>query len=357
MHEINLKNKSTRARALKCLNWVELYVNKTKAISKTELFDQFGNTSRQPGKALKELFLEVHDPYYNMNTGICIKYRKNKKGIAWVKQQLGITDFTPTLSAEQEHQLETGEIEYKDKSQRLWCDFQYIKKTQRNPLLKSKGYHWDYDIEAAAPTLLYQFSQQRYQQQWLSDNQTKKLRRPPRLTLTYIEQYINDRSGIRSQTAKTCEVSEADVKTTINALFQGGCLTTYRDSKLFQELGCDHRKVKALSEDLFLRGLRTDIKKMWIPLRDEIPVRYSTDKNGKSKRVAMRGKDKSGIYLGIEREIAEIIRGYLRRTHNRHLWIHDGWCCSNRIYSNELITEVRRKTGYLIKLSEGAIGN
>jgi len=354
---INLKNKSTRARALKCLNWVELYINGTRAISRTELYDQFGNTSRQPGKALKELLLEVVDPYYNMNTGICIKYQKNNTGIAWVKQQLGITKFIPTLTAEQEHQLETGEIEYKEKSQRLWCDFQKIKKTIRNPLLKSKGYHWDYDIEAAAPTLLYQYSQRHYQQQWLRDNQTKKLRRPPKLTLTYIEQYINDRSNLRTKIANDCLVTESDVKTTINALFQGGCLTTYRDSKLFQELGCDHRKVKALSEDLFLLGLRRDIKKMWIPLRDEIPVRYRTDKDGKSRRVAMSGRDKSGIYRDIERELAELIRGYLKRTHNRHLWIHDGWCCTNRIYSDELITEVHRKTGYLIKLSERVIGN
>lgn len=355
--QIKLKNKSTRARALKCLNWVELYVNKTRAISKTELFDQFGNTSRQPGKALKELLLEVADPYYNMNTGSCIKYRRNKKGIEWVKSQLGITEFTPTLTPEQDRQLDTGEIEYKDKSQRLWCDFQYIKKTIRNPLLKSKGYNWDYDIEVAAPTLLYQLSQRCYQQQWLLDNQTRKLRRPPILTLTYIEQYINDRSGLRTEIANDCLVAESDVKITITALFQGGCLTTYRDSKLFQDLGCDHRKVRALSENQFLRGLRRDIKKMWIPLRDQMPVRYQTDKNGISKRVAVRGKDKSGVYLGIEREVADVIRGYLKKTHNRHLWIHDGWCCSKRIYSDELVSEVRRKTGYLIRLSEKVIEN
>jgi hypothetical protein len=356
---IDLTKKPTQKRALKILNWVELYLgaNTVRAISRTEIYREFGNTSRQPGKVLKTLFLEVADTYYNMNTGSCIKYRRNKQGIEWIKNQLGITKFIPMLSPEQEHQLDTGEIEYTDKSQRLWSHFQFIEKTTRNPLLKSKGYNWDYDIEVAAPTLLYQLSQRQYQQQWLLDNQTRKLRRPPNLTLTYIEQYINDRSGLRTQIANDCLVSESDVKTTITALFQGGCLTTYRDSKLFQDLGSDHRKVRALSEDQFLRGLRRDIKKMWIPLRGQMPVRYQTDKNGISKRVAMRGRDKSGVYLGIERQVADVIRGYLKKTHNRHLWIHDGWCCSKRIYSDELVSEVRRKTGYLIRLSEKVIGN
>jgi hypothetical protein len=107
---IDLTKKPTQKRALKILNWVELYLgaNTVRAISRTEIYREFGNTSRQPGKVLKTLFLEVADTYYNMNTGSCIKYRRNKQGIEWIKNQLGITKFIPMLSPEQEHQLDTG---------------------------------------------------------------------------------------------------------------------------------------------------------------------------------------------------------------------------------------------------------
>jgi hypothetical protein len=354
---IDLSKKPAQKRALKILNWLELYVNAVRPISKTELYGIFGNTSRQPGKALKELFLEVADPYYNMNTSTCIKYRRNKKGINWVKQQLGITNFVPELTAEQEHQLDTGEFEYKDNGKRIWCNFQFIQKTIRNPLLKSKGYNWDYDIEAAAPTLLYQYSQRLYQKQWLALSQSKKLRRPHFFIANNIELLITDKSSVRQQIAQDCGCTIDDVKKTINALFQGGVLTTYRDSKLFQELECDYRKISALKANRFLCEMRKEISKMWKIIKEELPVRYITDKNGVTKRRSLRGGDKSQVYLGIEREIAEVIRDYLKQTNNKHLWIHDGWCCSKRIYSDELITEVRRKTGYLIKLTERVIEN
>lgn len=354
---IDLAKKPAEKRARKILNWVELYVNGVRPISKTELYDIFGNTSRQPGKALKELFLEVADPYYNMNTGTCIKYRRNKEGIDWVKQQLGISDVVPELTADQEQQLDSGEFQYKDTGQRLFNRFQYIEKSIRNPLLKGKGYNWDYDIEAAAPTLLYQYSQQLYQRQWLLLSQTKRLRRAHLFVAPLIERLINNRTEIRQEIAQDCAGSSEDVKKTINALFQGGVLTTYRDSKLFQELGCDYRKISALQSNKFLCEIRKEIKQMWRIIGEEMPVRYRTDKNGLTKRKPLSGGDKSGVYLAIEREVAEVVRGYLKDTNNKHLWIHDGWSCAKRIYSDELVSEVRRKTGYLIKLSEKVIEN
>ena len=356
---IDLSKKPAQKRARKILNWVELWLgaNNVREISRTELYGIFGNTSRQPGKALKDLFLEVADPYYNMNTGTCIKYRRNKQGIAWVKHQLGITTFVPELTPEQDQQLLTGEFEYKDNGHRLWNQFQFMEKVTRNPLLKSRGYNWDYDIEAAAPTLLYQYSQQLYQRQWLRLSQTKRIRRAHTFTAPYIELLIADRTKVRQEIATACGCTIDDVKKTINALFQGGVLTTYRHSKLFQDLGCDYRKISALKSNTFLCEIRKEISKMWSIIKEELPVRYVTDRKGVTKRRALRGGDKSGVYLNIEREIAEVVRGYLKETNNRHLWIHDGWCCSKRIDSDELCTEVSRKTGYLIKLTEKVIEN
>ena len=354
---INLENKTTRTRALALLNWVELYLHPTagQPISRTELYNRFGNTSRSPGSELKKLFLTVSDPYYNMNTGRCIKYCKNTTGIQWVKQQLGIEVFVPELPIKDQQQLESGDFEYDHKSDRLWHRLQFVSKTYRNPILKARGYHWDYDIEAAAPTLLYQLSQRLYQKQWLHLDSKKKARRAHTLTLPHIETYITDRSMVRNQIAESCEISEAQVKFVINAIFQGGVIGSYRENKIFQELNQNYDHIKRLQHNSFLIEIKKEIKQMWDIIREDLPVRYRTDVRGISKRVPLSGKEKSGIYRELELEVGEVIRRYLKRTHNRHLWIHDGWCSKKKVYSDELITEVRTKTGYLIKLTERVI--
>ena len=354
---ILLTSKPQRERALKLINWIDLYLppGKTRPLSRTELYDRFGNTSRSPGKELKELLLTVADPYYNMNTGKCITYRQNRDGVRWVKQQLGIENLIPKLPPEKLQQLESGNIEYELKSDRLWCDFQFIPKTIRDPIMKSSGFNWDYDIEAAAPTLLYQHSQRIYRELWLAEESDSKQDKSHQWRAPLIESYIKDRSLIRQQLSKECEIPENEIKTVINALFQGGVLSCYKDNKIFNDLGGDSRKIKALQTNKFICEIKQEIKQMWIIIKQTMPVRYRINKKGNSVRLPVSGKEKSAVYRSIEMEVGDVVRRYLKKTKNDPLWIHDGWLCKKRIYSNELVMEVKRKTGYLIKLDERVI--
>jgi predicted transcriptional regulator len=354
-----LKSKPQKERAKALLNWLELYFpgNTVRPVSRKELHSRFGNTSRSPGKQLKELFLTTVDPHYNMMTGKCITYRRNTDGVRWVKEQLGLVNFKLQLPEEQQEQLASGDFEYEEKSDRLWNDFQFIPRVTRDPLLKEKGYHWDYDIEAAAPTLLYQYSQKIYQNKWLDLPSEIKSQKPHQWQALAIEHYIHNRSEARETIAKDCEISVNEVKTVINALFQGGVLSCYQENKTFKELEYDARKIRALQSNQYIISLRKDIKAMWDIIKETLPVRYRENKNGVSVRVALSGRDKSAVYRSLEMEVGVVIRKYLKRTKNTNVWFHDGWCSKKRVYSTELVSEVLRKTGYLIKLDEGVIEN
>lgn len=356
---MNLSKKSVQKRALKVINWIELQFNKgqVRPVSKIELFDIFGNTSREPAKSLKAMLLEVADPYYNMQTGQCIKYRVKTLELETLKQQLGLTDFTPTMPKHTEQQIASGDFEYTEKSNRLFNPLQYIPRKYRDPAMAAAGYRWDYDIEAAAPTLLYQYAQRLYQQQWLALDLKQQRRRNHTFKCAHIESYINDRSSIRKEISARTNISEGIIKYVINAVFQGGVIGCQRENKIFMELNYDYKAIISLRNDPFMIELRKEIKSLWAIISEEIPKRYLIDKNGLRRRCKLSGRDKSGVYRDLEKQVGEVIQGYLKRDNNKHLWIHDGWLSKRKVYSEELIGEVKRKTGYLIKLSESIIEN
>lgn len=355
---IDYSKKPTQKRALKVLNWIELRMksNFVVPLSRTELYDVFGNTSRTPGKELKQLVLEVADPWYNMNGGICIKYRKRPDGIQEIKQGLGLdSKWQPQLNTRLQQEIESGAFEYTEKSNRLFHPAQFIPKQFRNQELYKKGYRWSYDIEACAPTLLYQYAQRLYQQQWLELSSLKKARRPHILTLPLIEEYILNRSVVRQRVARACEISEENTKLVINALFQGSRLSAWPHSKLFLDLNQDYDAVKKLQHNQDIINLLRELRDLWSIIKETLPVRYLTSVCGKQVRQRVSGKEKSQVYLKLERQICEILRGELVTMTNRHLWMHDGWYCTRVVDSDRLCEIVKQKTSYLIKLEQRAI--
>lgn len=322
--------------AKKSLTFVELYTKETAIawISVHELYKNFGNTSRPLGRWLKDKLLITRDSYYNSLTGQCKKYSKNAEGVKQVMAMIDQPDFKPEIKSELLQQLDTGHIVYEEKSDRLFNPLQYIPKRIRNDILANKGYRYHYDIKAAAPRLLYQRAQQIN----------------PNLKLVHLEEFINNRSDIRLKIAKDCEITELQAKTVINALLQGGVISSWRDNKIFQDLNYNYDAIIKLKNNATVMCLKEDIKSLWVALREELPVRYITDKTGKTRRCRVRGSDKSELYRSLEKQIGVVIRGLLKRHKIKALWIHDGWVCDEVIDPSVIVTEVRRKTHYLIEL-------
>lgn len=335
-YQPNWNKKSTLKRVEKVLNFVELYTktSQRKWISSQELYKHFGNTSRQPGKYLKEKLLIVADPYYNSNTGVCIKYLRNDAGVKEVKQLCGMLNFTPVLNAQLEEQLDTGNFDYKESSNRSFNGLQYIPKQIRGSLLSNKGYKYHYDIEAAAPTLLIQ----------------KAYNLNPSLDIQHLNFYTQNRSQVRQLIAQETGLSENQIKTVINGVLLGGRVSSWQGNKIFEQLNYSYPAVVSLKASVTFCQIKEDISVMWKSLKNDFPIRYQTDKNGRVTSKRLSAKDKSNMYFELESQIGNVIRKLLRKRKIRALWIHDGWCCDKMIDPIDVQDEVRRTTGYSIKL-------
>lgn len=338
-YQPNFADPRIQARVRRTLNFVELYLrpNRVNWIASAELYRVFGNTSRQPGRWLKETMLQVADPYYNMSTRACIKYRLNAAGVQQVKQLAGLEVFVPEIEPDLEQQLESGEFEYETKSDRLFNQIQFYNRTVRGSLLNNHGYRYNYDIEAAAPTLLLQRARQRQRD----------------FVAPALEQYITNRSAIRQQLAQECGITQIQVKFVINAVLQGGIISCYRDSRVFNELDCNYEAIRHLQHNAVLTDIRNDIREMWSILKEDFTPRTVTDRLGRTRSARLSGRDKSGYYRELESQVGRVIRRHLKRNSVRCLWLHDGWCCDKAIDPNALITEVRQQTGFVIQLDKG----
>jgi hypothetical protein len=320
----------------RALTFVEQYTRSQQVnwFSSRELYRHFGNTSKPLGRYLKQNMLTVTDKYYNSETGVCMKYTRNDQGIQQIKEATGLVDFLPQLTPKLEQQLTTGEFEYLDKSNRSYNPLQFISKRVRGSLLANHGYTYNYDIEAAAPTLLIQ--------------KARKLN--PSLELVHLEYYTNNRSQVRKEIALECEITEPQVKEVINGVLQGGVVSCWQSSKLFQALNFNYNSVKNLQNNEKFKGISKDIGQMWLTLKQDFPVRYLIDKNGKSRRQRLSARQKSELYRLLEEEVGVITRRYLKKIKVKCLWMHDGWCCDKFVVPSDVELEVKRATGYSVKL-------
>lgn len=321
------------------LDWVNTYlsVNNPRPLANRQIQKEFGAQTRPLARWLRAKLLIKVDLNFNKLTGQCQTYTLNLEGYNQVCDAIG---YTPKFKSSQEIQMqvESGQFEYTEKSDRSFTALQFIRKEIRNAYLFNNGYKYHYDIEAAAPTLLYQ--------------RAEKLALVAGLEfdLPYLKAYIDNRSQVRNQISDEATADCKQVKSVINALLQGGRLSAWNNNQTFREINSDYDLLKRLKKSETLTNLLGDFKKLWQILRNDLPVRYLTDCNGRHRRVALSGRDKSGYYRSLEKQVGDVIRRYLKNDSVRHLWIHDGWSCDRIIDDVELCAEVRRQTGFVIKL-------
>jgi len=331
----NFKNQAVKNRIQKCVEFVDSHIKsgETKQISKVLLEQYFSNCSRQPSKWIYNFLLEVVDPHYNMSIGKCKIYRKRPGAVKELRRLAGLSDeYVP--SAELQQQIDTGEFEYSEKSDRWYSTAQYISSERRSRLLANNGYKHSYDIKAAAPAILFQRARQ----------VNRDFQAPA------LENYIKNRSQVRQQIAREADTTPDVVKDVINSLLQGSILTTFSTSKLFQKLNSDYQLVQRFKQSETLNSLRADLRDLWKCLRDEFERTYYFDCNNRKRTHRLSARDKSAYYRKFENEVARVIQRYLNKHSVRFLWVHDGWQCDKAIDPNELCARVRQQTGFVIEL-------
>jgi hypothetical protein len=365
----NLSHKQTRTKVRRALAVVKLfYKSRPTAVglSKTLLDKHFGRTNDKLGKYLRSNLLVCVDDTWSWGATTHTKtYIKNIPGItklmsdlvAWEQQtRPHITEDMISHEIVNEYikrelpidQLETGNFIYEAKSGRLHNPFQNIAKTERSKLLVEYGYEHDYDIDAAAPTLLLQLAQQL--------GFTKQT--------PHLDRLLTDKNWVRSHVQSILDIDAKTAKILINSLVNGakvGVDNQFQKFAIYELLQRDEARVRVISglddikADPFIKGLRSDISAMWSFISKTNRFGYRTSKSG--RRLPMSCKQKAAIYRDIETQVMNQVSEYLsdKWLDIKHLRIHDGFVAATEIDEEEISDWVFMKTGYRINLTHKSL--
>lgn len=363
---INFQDPRVQKRSRQCMDFaINYFGNKTRPASRNLLNEHFGKSNNPVSQYLRQIMLIVVDEHYNMATGKCKTYKINIQGLNYVDQVLAGTytnsfkeycllaqshseeklkmrqlDQSKKLIEKHKQEIRTGRFRMSKKSQRSHHPLQNIPSLFRAELFAQEGYRYDYDIQCCAPTLLVQLARK------------KGMTKPtPACDLL-----LADRKKFREEISVECSIDPKQTKQIINALFQGGKLSTHYSCELYTDLlEYNAYAIHRLQRSDLLCQLRKEISMMWRYIGKDIPRGLVELKSGKLRRRALTPRMKAQIYRELESCVRTHIERYLRREYIRFLFEHDGWRCDQLIDMDCLIHYVRSRAGYNIRLDMSKI--
>lgn len=322
----NFSDPRVRKASQRALAFVEQYVKDQQHwLSTREIQKHFGNLSRPLGKYLKESLLICTDPYFNMQTGQCKKYIRNNSGIDALKRNLNIVCAPIAISAAINKELASGEFEYQDKANREYHPLQFLPKRIKKPLLTSKGYRHEYDIQCAAQTLLLQHARH------LGFN-----KQTPAL-----DQYISNRTQVRKDLSERLGLPSEVVKQILTALLNGASISAWHENSIFAYVNYNRLMIDHLRGDLYIQQYQRDVRLMWSEIRKHQSLNQGERFNAKMK---------SEKYRFLEESVRVVIKRHLKKTKNKSFIEHDGWSSQRAVDIDRLLSEVKQQTGFVIKL-------
>ena len=328
-----VKRRIKRAMGFACSS---LSDTRARAWARVELDRHFGTQNHDLSRWLRTKLLVKQSDKYNMDRHLCKQYTLNTEGVRELSELYNVVSIVkfPSVAQVQElvqntgiqwakeqylPQIQSGLFEYKDKSNRLWNDIQRLPTEIRRPLFAEQGYHWEYDICASAPTLLYQRAKK------------EGMTRPTKT----LDAFLADRKLYRQALAETLSCDPAQAKQIITALFSGAKLGP--GNAIADVLNNDIAKLAILKNNVWIKELRKDIKKCWDAIKSS------------EQSLRLRSRDKWMIYFELERAVMNVVRSELNKLSVRYFLEHDGWRCDSHVDEYSLRLAVKKRTGYSVE--------
>jgi hypothetical protein len=334
MFNPNFLDPRVHSRCRRALAFVQSRFNQQPRAWSTRDIDRYFTQQQNPlSQWLRQKLLVEVNGYYNSQTGKCKEYVTNIQGLTELKQQLKLDNdqyVVQELEQEFHKELDSLEFEYLDKSNRLWNPIQNIRREFKLPLLASAGLKYNYDIEAAAPTLIRQLA-----------NYRGFIGSTP-----CIDEYLRDRTQVRQQLSKDTGTSEKQIKQVINAMFCGARISHWTKSSIFMIVDENHYLIDQLKQHPWINELKEEIKCLW---NDIFKNERTRDFDGILVRI--NSKDRWQVYFEQERVVLDSIRRYLRKKQIKALLEHDGFTTNQAVNIDELEDRIRQETNFLVRLS------
>jgi len=249
-----------------------------------------------------------------------------------VNQQWDYQCVKKWVLREYDSEFESG-FNYEDKSNRLWHPIQNISNQYRQQIMSEQGYRHNYDIAAAAPTLI------------LREAQRINAYGDLDLWQWAIQDLLANRDYQRYRLSLLAECDVRKIKVMINALFCGarlGCNPQYALSQLFNN---DRIRINRLRNDSWLGQLISEIKTCWRSIEVTMERREHAETG---RKLPLSSRQKWARYFELERRVQNSICRYLEENNNAYFLEHDGFCSRDPVNLTELDDYIYQDTGYWI---------
>jgi hypothetical protein len=277
----------------------------------------------------------------------------------FIKTQKNPFDIFPLINILKNFKNSTNYILYEQSNFRYYTNiklnnvvnFQAIKKEYRKYIFNGQ---FDYDINAAAPTLLYQY--------------IKKLLPEKEIKLEYLEKYIKDRNIVRNECVKllkeqnksTYKDFKKEVKEVITSALYGSKISNKKSKVAMSKSNRDF----LYNNSLEFKNLIDNITELFKLYKSYIDKNHKNDRfinmpNGKIELYENNKRKKlsttvSGFYFSLESQILlDVI--YKNYKEDLSLMIHDGFIARKDIDTKELEELVLKETGFVVKYSKELI--
>lgn len=234
-------------------------------------------------------------------------------------------------------------IAKEDSYGRIHCAEQHIPKLRK---IKIYAGAYDYDIEASSPTILSQMYTK------LTGNSTP-----------IIDEYISQKTEIRKKLAEYIDTDIFTIKKFITSIFYGGKMPTDNQLKsvwasqfsIVKTLGIF--KTKQLLKHNWVKSLICEVKEVTNALYEDVR------KNNKDKKITNaagftitlpRWSKQTVIYhlyIGVERQILNIILDIFNKYNLGILPIHDGFLSNKKLKLDVVQNIIFKETGYKVSYS------
>lgn len=348
-------------KSMEVISWCELNLSVERKLRKSHrtLREIFGPTGNKLSKWLRDNLI-IQSGYFEKG-GQCYEYILRKGGIEEIKKLIK-DNFKPGeekqksrrikktlllddnndvvvdennvkfLTQKLREQIKKLEFEYNSKGWRDYNPLQNIKRVNKQKFWSDKLPH-DYDISAAAPTILLQYSE--------------------RLGLISIvnsslRDYLDNKNEYREHVRSLIEIEGEEgiqiAKKILNGLFNGAILSKNESypCQIYLLVNMDNKKMDRLINDKKIRHLRANIGYIWRQLKR---------KHFKLEKGRIKSGEKWNLYFMLEFNIMKEVYSYLDNKKIKYFKEHDGFRTNKKVNINEIEKLIEDRTAFILKLS------
>lgn len=335
----NFNDPRVRERTEKALTWCgEMKLSKRPlCISTDNLRKVFGNYS-QPGLSqwlYSNLLTQTGMYAVGSHT---FSYSLKQHGYEKVHRLMGIAMPTAVFIAQAKYAAiisDEEQIEYKDYGGRRWHPVQNMRREDRR--IAFAGWY-DYDIDACAPSLIYQYARTLAREE---------------IEFPALARLIRDKANVRQHIANLIRADVSVAKELLQAYFFKAYVAPNEFCSVYRMMKKRRSTFNAFKADEFIVALQADMRKVWALIRDE--YRRECAELG-VKPTLIRGKLRNAKYIQLERAVMDAFESFFPDGRVPGILMHDGFMSRKAVPIDELVAHVQAKTGYSIRLKMERFG-